>query len=60
MSFDFEKIRALSPKGAPKAATVLDALDHLNDPDRFVSTGAEFDLTEALYQGIMEAGQQSV
>ena len=56
LSFDFDRIRALSPKGTPKAATVLAALDHLGDPDRFVQAAATFDLDEALYHRMIEAG----
>lgn len=56
LSFDFDRIRALSPEGTPKAATVLAALDHLGDPDRFVSAVATFDLDEALYHRMIEAG----
>jgi len=56
LSFDFDRIRALSPDGTPKAATVLAALDHLDDPDRFVQAVATFELDEALYNRMIEAG----
>jgi formylmethanofuran dehydrogenase subunit E-like metal-binding protein len=56
LSFNFDSIQSLSPKDTPKAATVLAAVDQLDHPEKFVSTGAEFDLTEALYDGITEAG----
>jgi formylmethanofuran dehydrogenase subunit E-like metal-binding protein len=56
LSFDFDRIRALYPENTPKAAAVLAALPYLSEPDRFVSTAAEFELDEALYQGIIQAG----
>ena len=56
LSFDFERLRALVPEGAPKAASVLAALDHLGEPDRFVSAAAAFDLDEPLYHRLTEAG----
>ncbi|WP_054698414.1 FmdE family protein [Desulfosarcina cetonica] len=56
LSFDFAPLKDLSPKDTPKAAMVLAALDHLDQPDRFVSTAAEFKLDEALYNGIIQAG----
>ncbi|MEJ2038822.1 MAG: FmdE family protein [Desulfosarcinaceae bacterium] len=56
LSFDFERLRAFSPKNAPKAAMVLAALGHLDKPEQFVSSAAEFDLTEKLYQEITRAG----
>jgi formylmethanofuran dehydrogenase subunit E-like metal-binding protein len=56
LSFDFDRIRALSPKDTPKAAQVLSVLDHLDKPDQFVSTGAEFELNETLFKGIVQAG----
>ncbi len=56
LTFDFDKLKALSPKDSPKAATVLAALDHLQDPDQFVATAAEFDLDETLFDGIVQAG----
>ncbi|BBO87866.1 FmdE family protein [Desulfosarcina ovata] len=56
LSFDFAPLKDLSPKDTPKAAMVLAALEHLDQPDRFVSTAAEFQLDEALYNGIIQAG----
>lgn len=56
LTFDFDKLKALSVKDSPKAATVLAALDHLGDTDRFVATAAEFTLTETLYNDITQAG----
>lgn len=56
LSFDFAPVNALSPKGMPKAATVLSVLDHLDNPDRFVATAAEFDLNETLFEQITQAG----
>lgn len=56
LSFDFDRLRALSPKDAPKAAMVLNVIDHLDEPGRFVSTAAEFDLSEALFNKIVQAG----
>jgi len=57
LAFDFKKLKALSPKDSPKAATVLSVLPHLTEPDRFVTTAAEFDLNEGLYDGITQAGE---
>ena len=56
LSFSFDPLRALSPKDTPKAAMVLAALDHLDQPDRFVSTSAEFNLDEKRYDAITRAG----
>lgn len=56
LSFSFEALRKLSPKDAPKAAMVLAAVDNLDQPDRFVSTAAEFDLDEKRYEAITQAG----
>jgi formylmethanofuran dehydrogenase subunit E-like metal-binding protein len=56
LSFSFDPLRALSPKDAPKAAMVLAAVDHLDQPDRFVSTAAEFNLDEQRYEAIIQAG----
>ncbi len=56
LSFNFDKIRALSPEDTPKAASVLSVLKHLNQPERFVETAAEFTLDEKKYNAIMQAG----
>jgi formylmethanofuran dehydrogenase subunit E-like metal-binding protein len=56
LSFDFERLRSFSSKDTPKAAMVLAALDHLDKPEQFVSTAAEFDLNEALYEAMIRAG----
>jgi formylmethanofuran dehydrogenase subunit E-like metal-binding protein len=56
LSFDFDRLKALSPKDTPKAAMVLNVIGHLDDPGRFVSTAAEFDLTETLFNQIVQAG----
>ena len=56
LSFSFDPLRALSAKDTPKAAMVLAALDHLDQPDRFVSTSAEFNLDEKRYNAITRAG----
>jgi formylmethanofuran dehydrogenase subunit E-like metal-binding protein len=56
LSFDFDRLRALSPKDAPKAAMVLNVIDHLDKPDLFVAAAAEFDLNEALFNRIVQAG----
>jgi len=56
LSFDFDRLRSLAPEGAPKAASVLAALDHLGEPERFVSAAATFDLDESRYQRLIEAG----
>ena len=56
LSFDFDRLRALSPKDAPKSAMVLAALDHLDHPEQYVTTAAEFELNEKRYQDIIQAG----
>jgi formylmethanofuran dehydrogenase subunit E-like metal-binding protein len=56
LSFSFDPLRALSPKDTPKAAMVLSALEYLDQPDRFVSTAAEFNLDEKRYDAIVQAG----
>ena len=56
LSFSFDRLRALAPEGTPKAASVLSALDHLGDPERFVSAAATFELDESLYQRLTQAG----
>lgn len=56
LSFNFDALRALSPKDTPKAAMVLAAVDYLGQPERFVSTAAEFDLDEKRYNAIIRAG----
>jgi len=56
LSFNFDTLRALSPKDTPKAAMVLAAVEHLNQPERFVTTAAEFDIDEKLFEAITRAG----
>ncbi|MFW5753353.1 MAG: FmdE family protein [Marinilabiliaceae bacterium] len=56
LSFDFDRISSLSPKGYPKAASVLSVLEYLNHPERFVETAAEFTLDEKKYNSIIQAG----
>jgi len=56
LSFNFDRLKALSPKDTPKAASVLAALGYLGKPDQFVSTTAEFDLDEKSYNAIVQAG----
>lgn len=56
LSFSFDTLKALCPKDSPKLTMVLSALPYLNDPDRFVSTAAVFDLDEALYNNLKQAG----
>ena len=56
LSFDFERLKALSSPDAPKAASVLSALEYIDKPDSFVSTAAEFKLDENRYNEMMEAG----
>ncbi len=56
LTFNFDTLKDLSPKDTPKAAMVLAALDHLQDPDRFVATAAEFELNEKLHDSIIQAG----
>ena len=56
LSFDFDRLRACSPRDAPKAAMVPAALDHLDKPERFVSSAAEFDLDNERYQAMIQAG----
>jgi formylmethanofuran dehydrogenase subunit E-like metal-binding protein len=56
LSFDFDRLRALVPADTPKAASVLAAVDHLDQPERFVSAAAEFPLDETFYQRIVGAG----
>ena len=53
LSFDFDRLHALSPKDTPKAA-----IKHLDKPDQIVSTAAEFDLNANLYQNIILAGSK--
>ncbi len=56
LSFSFGPLKALSPKGTPKAAMVLSVLEYLDKPDKFVSTAAEFDLDEKRFEAIIQAG----
>ena len=56
LSFDFDRLRSLASKDAPKAAIVLAAADYLNSPDQFVSEAEKFKLNEALYEDIVTAG----
>lgn len=56
LTFNFDRLKALAPKDTPKAASVLAALGHLDKPDQFVSTAAEFDLNEKSYNAIVQAG----
>jgi len=56
LSFDFDRLNALSPAGAPKAVSVLAALEYLNQPDQFVSVSAEFGLDEKRYYDMIQAG----
>jgi len=56
LSFDFNRLNALSPEGTPKAASVLAALEYLDKPDLFVSVANEFDLNEKRYHDMIQAG----
>lgn len=56
LSFDFERLNGIPPKGTPKAATILYNVDHLDEPEAFVSTAAEFALNESLMHQITTAG----
>lgn len=56
LSFSIHSLISLSPKGTPLAAKILASLDHLDHPDRFISTAAQFDLDEKQYQAIIKAG----
>jgi formylmethanofuran dehydrogenase subunit E-like metal-binding protein len=56
LSFDFDRLRRLAPKDAPKAAMVLAVADYLDRPDQFVSEAARFDLNQAVYEDIVSAG----
>jgi formylmethanofuran dehydrogenase subunit E-like metal-binding protein len=56
LSFSFDPLRALSPNNSTKPAIVLSALEYMDQPDRFVSTAAEFNLDEKLYDAIVQAG----
>nr|NJM04393.1 hypothetical protein [Desulfobacula sp.] len=56
LSFDFGRLSALSPAGAPKAVSVLAALGHLDKPDQFVSVSNEFGLDEKRYYDMIQAG----
>jgi formylmethanofuran dehydrogenase subunit E-like metal-binding protein len=56
LSFDFDRLRSLASKDAPKAAVVLAAADHLDRPDQFVSEAARFELNQVVYEDIVSAG----
>jgi formylmethanofuran dehydrogenase subunit E-like metal-binding protein len=56
LSFDFDRLRSLASKDASKAAMVLAAADHLDRPDQFVSEAARFELNQAVYEDIVNAG----
>jgi formylmethanofuran dehydrogenase subunit E-like metal-binding protein len=56
LSFDFDSLSALAPKNCHQVAAALATLDILDEPERFVSTAAEFKLNEERYQQIIQAG----
>jgi formylmethanofuran dehydrogenase subunit E len=56
LTYDSSILTGMAPADSTKAARVLAALDHLDTPDRFVATAASFDLDEALYNTIIQAG----
>jgi formylmethanofuran dehydrogenase subunit E-like metal-binding protein len=56
LSFDFDRLRSLAPKNASKAVMVLAASNYLDKPDQFVSEAARFELNQALYEDIVNAG----
>jgi formylmethanofuran dehydrogenase subunit E-like metal-binding protein len=56
LSFDFDRLRRLAPKDASKAVMVLAASDYLDKPDQFVSESARFELNQAVYEDIVNAG----
>ena len=56
LSFDFDRLRGLASKDAPKAAVVLAAADHLDKPDQFVSEAVRFELNQGVYEDIVSAG----
>lgn len=56
LSFDFNAFKALYPEKTPKAATVITTVRHLKAPERFVSVFKVFDLDEAKYNAIRQAG----
>lgn len=46
----------MNPKNTPKAATVITAVDYLDQPGLFVSTATRFDLNAKRFNRIIEAG----
>ncbi|WP_289019828.1 FmdE family protein [Desulfobacter postgatei] len=56
ISFDFSTLKGIYPEGTPKAATILYTAAHLSAPDKFVSVSKEFDLSEAQYNAMKDAG----
>jgi len=56
LSFDSDRLHSLASKDTPKVGQVVASIPHLHNPDQFVSTAAEFDLDEKLFQEIILAG----
>ena len=56
LSFDWGPMGTLVPDDLPKAARAAKGAAHLANPERFVTTAAEFALTQDLYEKIIAAG----
>jgi formylmethanofuran dehydrogenase subunit E-like metal-binding protein len=56
LTFDFDRLKALSSMDSPKAAMALAAVDYLDRPDQFVDTAAEFELDQSLFDQLIQAG----
>lgn len=56
LSFDFKTLKGLYPENTPKAASIIYTAPHLTSPDKFVSVAKEFDLDEATFNAMCEAG----
>lgn len=56
LSFDFNTLKTVYLENLPKAATILYTAAYLAFPDKFVSAAAEFDLDEAQYNQMRQAG----
>lgn len=56
LTFDFDILKGYAPADSPKVAVVLAGLKHIENPDHYITTAASFNLDEATYNRITNAG----
>lgn len=55
LTFDFNILKGYALEKSPKVAVVLAGLEHIENPDQYITTAASFDLDEETYNKITRA-----